>query len=162
MKAVEPQLWIKARISTTMVWLFLDFDGVLHPGLCDTADHFCRLPILEEVLRGHPWAHVVISSSWRHSQSTDELRKLFSHDIRPRIIGVTPPAQAGVRFGRYTEISAWLEGNNRQGDPWIALDDYAYEFPKGCPNLLLCNSGTGLTDEMAAELGRGLRSLLDQ
>ena len=154
--------WIKARINATMVWLFLDFDGVLHPGLCEPGDHFCRLPILEEVLRDHPWVHVVISSSWRHSQSADELCKLFSHDIRPRIADVTPPAQAGVPFSRFAEISAWLAVNNRQGEPWIALDDYAYEFPKGCPNLLLCNSGTGLTDELAAELGRRLRSLLDQ
>ena len=154
--------WIKARIDTAMVWLFLDFDGVIHPGLCDTGDRFCRLPILEDVLRGHPGVLVVISSSWRHSQSPDELRKLFSHDIRPRIIGVTPPAQAGVRFGRYTEISDWLAVNNRQGDPWIALDDYAYEFPRGCPNLLLCNSGTGLTDEIAAELERRLRAPLIQ
>lgn len=145
-----------------MVWLFLDFDGVLHPGLCEPGDRFCRLPILEDVLRGHPRVPVVISSSWRHSQSPDELRKLFSHDIRPRIIDVTPPAKVGVPFGRFAEISTWLAVNNRQGDPWIALDDYAYEFPRGCPNLLLCNSGTGLTDELAAELGRRLHTLLNQ
>ena len=152
----------KARIDTTMVWLFLDFDGVLHPGLCEPGDHFCKLPVLEEVLRDHPWVQVVISSRWRHTQSAEELRQLFAHDIRPRIVDVTPPAKAGVPFARYAEISAWLALNNRQSDPLIALDDYVYEFPKDCANLLLCNSGKGLTDELAAELGRRLRTLLDQ
>lgn len=149
----------RSRIGRKMVWLFLDFDGVLHPGLCDAGDHLCRLPILEEVLRSHPAVQVVISSSWRHSQSADELRLLFSHDIRPRIADVTPPAKAGVPHGRFSEIIAWLSLNSRQDDHWIALDDYAFEFPRNCPNLLLCNGGTGLTEDLAAELERRLRAL---
>ena len=31
--------------------LFLDFDGVLHPSLCLEAEHFCRRPLFEEVMR---------------------------------------------------------------------------------------------------------------
>lgn len=31
--------------------LFLDFDGVTHPEFCSYDDYFCRLPLIEEVLR---------------------------------------------------------------------------------------------------------------
>ena len=42
--------------------LFLDFDGVLHPGNRGT---FERAPMLEMWLLKHPEVDVVISSSWR-------------------------------------------------------------------------------------------------
>ncbi|MDP3172795.1 MAG: HAD domain-containing protein, partial [Polaromonas sp.] len=45
---------------------FLDFDGVLHPEDTNSKNQlFCRLPLVEEVLREFPRAEIVISSAWR-------------------------------------------------------------------------------------------------
>ena len=70
--------------------LFVDFDGVTHPEPCLRIDEFCFLPLIEQVLREHIDLDVVISSSWRHEHSLDQLRGFFSPDVAQRVVGVTP------------------------------------------------------------------------
>jgi len=156
------QVVLNFLISLEMIWLFLDFDGVLHPGLCDPADYLCCLPFLEDVLRTHNSVQIVVSSSWRHSYTVKVLRQLFSPDLRHRVAGTTPPSQPGTSFARFTEIRAWLSMNARPNDQWLALDDSAFEFPRGCPNLLRCNGKSGLTPDLATDLDARLRALMDQ
>ena len=53
--------------------VFLDFDGVLHPEFDpddperpkQNSDLFCRLPLIEAVLREFSQVEIVISSAWR-------------------------------------------------------------------------------------------------
>lgn len=61
-----------------MAFLFLDFDGVLHPEHCHESRHFTCLSVLEEALRRVPQWQVVITSAWRRHKSLDELRARFS------------------------------------------------------------------------------------
>jgi hypothetical protein len=127
--------------------LFLDFDGVLHPGLAGT---FCYLFRIEEFLLAHPAVGVVLSTSWRQQYSLDELRLYFSPALRVRIIDVTPVLPEG-RGQRYAEIQAWLA---RHGGHlrWAALDDDASLFPAWCDELVLCDPARGLRQKHLDEL----------
>lgn len=48
--------------------LFLDFDGVLHPGYCHPSRFFEALPPFATVLHERPWVEVVVSSNWRYQR----------------------------------------------------------------------------------------------
>lgn len=132
--------------------LFLDFDGVTHPQPCFAENVFCRLPLIESVVREFARLDIVISSSWRDFHSIDEMREYFSVDLRERVIGVTPsikrPSPAWLpgqvpEFGRQWEIESWMQEHRRWGDRWLALDDRPYWFRPQSPDLLVTDAATG-------------------
>lgn len=140
-------------------FLFLDFDGVLHPFFprVDRTDaqnqHFAYLPRLESVLRDHPHVRVVVSSDWRIGRTIEQLREFFSSDLRDRIIGMTAHARHGGAGSRQRQIEAWLK-ENAEGGTWIALDDHEDHFDPGAP-VVLC------ADEFAEREEQLLRALLE-
>lgn len=136
--------------------LFLDFDGVLHPTLCAEREYFCRMPLFAAALREHAALSVVITSSWRHFHPLDSLRGHFPADIASRILGVTRDSAGRPR---HEEIIGYLESNAAPATPWAALDDSRFEFPARCPNLILCDGRTGLTEEDVARLRRLIQVL---
>lgn len=108
--------------------LFLDFDGVLHP---DGVALFSRLALLEEYLLKMPGVDIVVSSTWRETDSLERLQGYFSEAIRDRVVGVTPSLEDGYDCGgRQREIHAFLEsaGLNSENASWVALDDMAMFF----------------------------------
>jgi hypothetical protein len=121
-------------------WLFVDFDGVLHPGLAGT---LCYASRLEDFLLDHPGVGIVLSTTWRQHYPLAELRMMFPASIRARIADVTPVAPEGTRAARYAEIQAWLRRHGG-GRRWAALDDDATLFPAWCDELVLCESARGL------------------
>ncbi len=134
--------------------IFLDFDGVTHPQPCFQENVFCRLPILEEVLREFPTVDIVISSSWREHYSLSDLQDFFSADIQARVLAVTPfyrdprfdhlaDRAADTEFERQWEIECWCDENMPHLNNWIAIDDYPKWFQPNCPNLLVTSSATG-------------------
>lgn len=132
--------------------LFLDFDGVLHPSLCLEAEHFSRRPLFEEVMRRFPAVRIVISSSWRHHFALDRLHPFFSGDIAERIDGTTPLWVPGGPANRFQEIMASVCSRGLDEAGWLALDDSAFEFPRSCANLVLCDGRFGLTEDVAMRL----------
>lgn len=131
---------------TPAALIFLDFDGVLHPGLAGT---FIYLPELEAFLRSHPKVVVVLSTTWRLQYSVGEIQTWFSADTRTRIIGATPSLGDGE--DRYAEIQLWLARHNMQC-PWVALDDEPKLFPPSCPELVLCATARGLRRAQLTEM----------
>lgn len=126
--------------------VFLDFDGVLHP---DGIALFSRLGLLETYLSRMPDVEVVISSSWRETESIEQLRAYFSSPIREKIVGATPVLEDGYDCGgRQREIEAYLEsaGLKAGNCSWVALDDTQLFFDQGYPNLILTDSSQGFTD----------------
>jgi hypothetical protein len=119
--------------------IFLDFDGVLHPffplpGLSDAENaHFSSVRGFEQAIRRSPEPiEIVIASTWRNKENLFELRSHFARDIASKIIGVTPRVGSGSGPGaRQREVEAWLEANNRQGEPWIGVDDYPELYDAG-------------------------------
>lgn len=137
--------------------LFLDFDGVLHPAVnYDATQLLSKLPMLETVLRHCPDVAVVISSTWRETRTLGELQSLFSDDIAPRIIGVTPQwrnIQSADTYGTYVrqaEIEAWLQSAGQAWQQWLAVDDQPHLFRPFCKNLMATNPATGLIESDCA------------
>jgi hypothetical protein len=120
--------------------LFLDFDGVLH-GWSHAAFH--QVPRINALLRDFPDLDVVVTSSWRHSESLDELAAHFDPALRPRFVGITPTCRGAEAHTRYHEILDYLDTHALGRDQWYALDDCAAFFPPGCPRLLLCDAARG-------------------
>lgn len=128
--------------------IFLDFDGVLHPR-SPGKNLFCNLPRLEAVLREFDFVEVVITSTWREDMSREQLRELFSPDLRFRIIDVTPVVEiefpAGPHGTREQEIRLYLEQSGDKDRPWLALDDEYLLFHPDCQNLITCPAACGWT-----------------
>lgn len=148
------------KMADHPVYLFLDFDGVLHPSWLgetfEQADHLGR------VVFDSPEVRIVVTSSWRKKYDLDQLRTMCGPLLGPRIISTTPLMLINEQLGavkpadwrvRHEEIALWLEINaptGREGsDPegnaaiassrvdWLALDDSAEFFPDPCPQLVV-------------------------
>lgn len=163
-------------------FLFLDFDGVLHPeGL--SRNKFVHVKAFEAVVR--PYVNdgllgIVISSTWRRNMKLSELRSKFSKDIARGIVGVTPyipspgldlssPEKIALAIAepqdprtglRQREILQWL-ALNAPTAPWLALDDDRPTFFRTCENLQQINPSTGLTPRDLQRLAENIEKLLD-
>lgn len=132
--------------------IFLDFDGVLHPGGIGT---FSQLPIFELYISAMSEAEIVISSTWREAYTIKELRGFFSPPFQGQIVGVTPSLDNGRDLGgRQKEIQAYLMGNglSDKNCAWIAIDDKASFFKDTCQNLLLTDTSRGFTEREGRQL----------
>lgn len=128
--------------------IFLDFDGVLHPSeylsfkvidgeLVVGEDlRFCWAGCLLDLIRQTD-TQLVIHSSWRHSYSLEQLRKMLPLGLGERVVAVT------VGEGRYGSILDYVEAESVI--KYIILDDSGYEFPIECNELLLCRESVGLS-----------------
>jgi len=123
-------------------YLYLDFDGVLHPNTFEKGKAFCLMTLLEQALHGSD-VRVVVSSSWRHHETEVYIQSLFPASIRSLLFGFTGEPLAG-RWSRWNEIS----NHAAQHDvtEWRALDDAANRFPSDCPNLIYCEGHIGLQE----------------
>ena len=121
-------------------YLYLDFDGVLHPNTFEKGKAFCLMPLLEQALYGS-YVRVVVSSSWRHHETEVYIQQLFPASIRPLLSGFTGEALVGS-WARWNEISQHAVLNDVT--EWRALDDAASQFPPDCPNLICCDGHIGL------------------
>ena len=135
-------------------WLFLDFDGVLHPGLCRPLEHFGRMPVLEAALRDAS-VDIVVSSSWRFHLEWEELLERFPLTLRAQVRGRTGEAVTGPH-ARWQEI--WAYRDEHAVLDWRALDDSAFEFPSNCPELILCNGAVGMAEQQVQLIRRWLES----
>jgi hypothetical protein len=122
--------------------LFLDFDGVLHRTFSSEELLFNKLGLLVDILQEKPCS-IVIASSWRFHHDLTRL-KSYLQPISMLIIGTTGDPYVG-RFPRYNEIKDYLNKHNPFAD-WRALDDSFLEFPRSCPELILCDGKTGFTE----------------
>jgi hypothetical protein len=116
---------------------------------------FCFLPDLEALLREFLHVRIVFSSSWRERLTFEALTAPIAEDIRPRILGVTPPRGSGAPHSfahREGEILAWLQAHGAPDEPWIALDDAECEFDRHKDRLVVCGSFVGFDAEACAAL----------
>jgi hypothetical protein len=131
------------------VFIFLDFDGVLHTHHGHTSALWTYLPRFESVLRDYEDARVVVSSSWGDGRSVEELRAFFSPDIQPRI---TDKVQ-NVRYrlhgdgDRARACIRWCRRHRLRAGDWIALDDNSQLFRPSTP-LILCMNGFREDEEL--------------
>jgi hypothetical protein len=133
--------------------LFLDIDGVLHPGNGLGGTRLMHAEALETALDGLS-VQVVIASSWRFHLSMQEILQELPAGLAQRVVGATGSAHIG-RWARFHEIKSWLDCHAPLAD-WRVLDDAVFEFPKPCPQLIACHPQTGFGPMQAQELARWL------
>lgn len=100
-------------------------------------------------------ARIVVSSTWRYSHTTDELREIFAdNNIDPElVIGVTPDLMQEKQpqlFCRGDEIRLWLEENEYH--TYVIIDDLPVsEFLKDQePHFVLVKQDKGFAVKEAA------------
>lgn len=131
----------------------------MHPEFCHESKHFVHLDTFEAVMRVASHVELVISSTWRHKRSLDELKALFSTDIAARIIGATPLyAQLAnvpdglVGYEREAECRSWLRQHGRVTQEWLAVDDRSWNFRPFNPHVFLVEGDVGLDADAAVKL----------
>lgn len=148
--------------------IFLDFDGATHPDRCFADNLFCRMPLIEEVLREFPRIQIVISSSWREHYSLDDIRDFFDAGMQDRVIDVTPifermkdlwPTGTAPEYERQWECELWMEENRPWGARWLAIDDRPTWFSPDCQNLLDTNPEFGFMSDDQVTLRQMLQKM---
>ena len=151
--------------------LFLDFDGVLHPGevwyehatrqvTLRTPGHelFESLPILIEAIALYPALQIVLSTSWVRTYGFEQTLEFLPTTVQARVIGATydprsPEAWRWDRLGRYDTIAQ--DVRRRQPKRWLALDDDGLGWPANeHAGLVLVPAALGLACPVAQELLR--------
>lgn len=121
-----------ARINTRLI--FLDIDGVMHSvdrvqATCTSTETaytddrlFEYLPVLGRILDQCPDISVIISSSWRHTRTLQDLQGFFGK-WGHRVIGTTSSAGATVAMpvNRFHECRVTAE--HFGAADWIIVDD---------------------------------------
>ena len=130
----------KLSNETNMKTLMVDFDGVLHPTSADIDQFFCNAASLASTIAGYD-CEIVISSSWRHHYSFQDMLEFFPASLGKSVVGTTGPPYIG-KWPRYQEILNYCQANGVSD--WRALDDALLEFPSPCKELILCDPNTGL------------------
>jgi HAD domain in Swiss Army Knife RNA repair proteins len=125
-----------------MKYLFLDFDGCLNHART-TGDDLEKIEPSAVALLNDIDAHIVISSSWRHCHSVDELKRvLVRNGLRDadRVIGQTPVLDDCPRGD---EIQAWLTAHHVEPSQIAILDDVD-DMEHLSPRLVLTDMADGL------------------
>lgn len=133
------------------MFIFLDFDGVLHP-ISRPNGTFSQLALFESTVRQMPGLKIVITSGWRLELPYDQLVGKFSPDVRSCIVGMTPNLQGELQHTREKEIHEWLFYQGEHPRHWIAIDDSDWLFTPGCKNLILVDSYDAFTESTSIEL----------
>lgn len=148
--------------STNPIYVFMDFDGVTHPW--GGVEDFRCLPLIEDVLRRHEEARIIISSDWRVLFAMPKLVARFSPDLRERVIGgsphLVPKNGMELRGLREKEAMLWLAQHVSDVDAalWCAIDDAPGNWLTR-ERLVLTDFKTGFTEEDVGIFDRILTGL---
>ncbi len=146
-------LMIQSAMGTRNPTLYLDFDGVLHPGHAQPHERFSRQAHLVTAIDGLD-VDVVISSSWRFQYTQSKLSEVLHPVIGSRIVGITGDPVVGS-YSRWREIERHAMWNAVRD--FRALDDSTFLFPPDCGALIACNGATGMGAQEASALRQWLR-----
>ncbi|NHQ84864.1 hypothetical protein HA050_01895 [Iodobacter sp. HSC-16F04] len=147
------------------IFIYLDFDGVLHQDgepaidengrLCKNPNLFCWLDDLQHVLNDFEDVRIIVSSDWR---------RLFEDETLIRLLGNVGSRFSGVvectNSERYVEILQ--DASNRKIIYWLAIDDHE-SIEVAAPSderLIFCRPDKGI-GELAKqeELKQKIRAL---
>ena len=151
--------------------LFLDFDGVLHPGTGCRRDVelFAYAPLLEAALEPHPNVRIVLSTSWVEGFGYDASQECLSEPLQQRVIGSTYDSlKRDMHPGWYTSLTRYGQIANyvkrHMVARWLALDDDDAGWPPEQRRFLVRTPGLfGLSyPDSQTELADKLRLLADQ
>jgi hypothetical protein len=91
------------------------------------------LRVFEDAVRALPRVRIVITSTWRTTESLRKVRGRFSSDIALRVVGFTKSVWRQDDHARYREVLAYLRDGGLTHESWVAIDDNRFHFPNGAP-----------------------------
>ncbi|STR44801.1 HAD domain-containing protein [Iodobacter fluviatilis] len=151
--------------NNSFIFLYLDFDGVLHADgepaidengrLCQNPNLFGWLKHLEEILEDYPEVRIIVSSDWRRLFDDETLIKLLGN-IGWRFYGVVEC----IISDRYAEILQ--DATTRKIKYWLALDDHKTIKAATATDdkLIFCLPGKGISAlEQQQELRQKIKLL---
>lgn len=161
-------------------FLFLDFDGVLHPDevylypgrgiVLKTAnlppefeghELFCYADALAAALEPFPRVRIVLSTSWVPSIGFSRTVKRLPEALRRRVIGSTFHSRYTVFWRRQTRYEQIIEHvcHKHLGADWLAIDNDDQGWPDGMrDHLVHTDDNLGIGDSQALkELIRRLK-----
>lgn len=152
--------------------IFLDIDGVLNCQDYYSSDRYnrenstyplseidpFRIKMLNEIIEKTN-AKIVISSSWRHGRTIEEMRNIMNEvGFKGEIIDFTPTCRCGM-CKRGNEIHKWIEDNKEllgkhyhQFKSYVIIDDDSDMLYWQKDNFFLCDSFSGLTPNIAYKI----------
>ena len=159
---------------TSISFLLLDYDGVLHPDAVyrakgggvvlkrDGRKLFECAPLLAEALAPHPALQIILTTSWVAALGYEYARNALPEPLRERVVGSTrDPFKAMARWKRMErgeQIRRYVDHRALEG--WIAIDDGVELWPVDWDGRLIrCDSDLGLGEpgkvqELIEALGR--------
>ncbi len=93
------------------LYLFLDFDGVLHAFNATLEAAFAHADRLGTLLVDFPTVRVIVSSSWREVHPLEEMQEFCGPVLGPRLVDATPVVRAVDRGGRNERVVRWHRGD---------------------------------------------------
>lgn len=131
-----------------MFYLFLDFDGVVHPASAN--GRFFRdenIQALEAALDGYD-AQIVISSTWRLDKPLNDIKTLLGPKLGEMVVGVTPEVDDPfLHSPRQAEVELYLAQDDVEPWPWVAIDDTPAFYREDAPVVLTdSHAGFQLSD----------------
>ena len=151
----------QSKLASTLMVLFLDFDGVLHPDPPNSSNPlWCRTELLVNWLESRPDVEVVVSSTWRHGHNLQELQNLVPPGLACRLVGCTGLVHEEL-YARQRECEEWMRENRDPWVHWIALDDRVWNFRPFEKRLIPCPRSTGINLQVLQALDKLSRSLMD-
>lgn len=138
---------------TGTVYLFLDFDGVLHSfeSYYTKKNLFNKKYLLEDIMKAMPNVKIVVSSSWAKRYTLNELKLHFDESIRDNIVGSIKKQSDN----RHDDVLEYINTRGIQAEPWVALDDMAV-YDKSDP-IVRTDWRVGLTPEVCSLLKKALK-----
>lgn len=140
--------------------LYLDFDGVLHPGDVYLQDGEPRLmvpgmlfmwaPILETALLACPEVEIVLSTSWAQKFGLQKARAALTLTLRRRVVHATWTTEESARYEqstRYEQIARHAAKAKLSDTDWFAIDNDDFGWPHDKrEQLIRCHSDLGLSE----------------
>lgn len=112
--------------------IFIDIDGVTHP-ISGTPIFIPEcMSALSTALKSFD-LELVVSSSWRETNSFDELKEILS-PLGKKAQGITPVIDDPfLKNVRYYEVLDYLKESKQENLGWIAIDDCRGFYPDEAP-----------------------------
>jgi hypothetical protein len=114
------------------MFVFLDFDGVLHPRVGSTPFQESCMWSLAQALAPFD-VKLVIASTWRETEPFVELANRLEPLGKP-VVGMTPILDDPfIHYVRYLEVREYLRLSGHHNAKWIGIDDTKGFYPSEAP-----------------------------
>lgn len=145
-------------------WLYLDFDGVLHPNevhfnerhepqLHCSGHLFMWQHRLLDALVCHRDVRLILSTNWVSHYGLERTASYLCEELRRRVVGTSTPARPR-RPLEFWSCANEVERHLREHSPaeWVIVDNDSCDWSAlSCERLVLCDSFKGLGDDATLE-----------